>query len=89
MWVLTVASETTSSLAISVLLWSSARRAISSSVAGAIVHVDGRPVGATPTDASVDPGTHTVQIDHPDYQPNLNFKKAKAEKADKQKKLGL
>jgi hypothetical protein len=42
---------------------------VRSSVPGAIVHVDGRPVGATPTDASLDPGTHTVHIEHPDYQP--------------------
>ena len=32
-------------------------------------------------------GTHRAE--HPDYQPNMNFKKAKAEKTDKQKKLNL
>ena len=32
-------------------------------------------------------GTHRAE--HPDYQPNTNFKKTKAEKIDKQKKLNL
>jgi hypothetical protein len=42
---------------------------VRSSVDGATVIIDGKPVGASPTETALQPGPHTVQIEHPDYKP--------------------
>ena len=37
------------------------------SVTGALVKVDGKPAGHVPTEIRLDPGTHEIVLDHPDY----------------------
>jgi len=47
---------------------SRAKLSIAATVAAANVSVDGKPLGQTPLDVKLTPGTHRLRLDHSDYQ---------------------